>query len=72
VEAQQGRADADALGPGVPIIYTGDFNSESSNEAALQTLLGSGNGQAFDPINRLGDGATMRVLSIRTPSPPAA
>jgi hypothetical protein len=55
VEAQQVRADADALGPGVPILYTGDSNSESSNEAALQTLLGSGNGQAFDPINRLGD-----------------
>jgi endonuclease/exonuclease/phosphatase family metal-dependent hydrolase len=54
VEAQQVRADADALGPSVPILYTGDFNSESSNEAALQTLLGSGNGQAFDPVNRLG------------------
>jgi hypothetical protein len=55
VEAQQVRADGDALGPGVPILYTGDFNSENSNEAALQTLLGSGNGQASDPINRLGN-----------------
>jgi hypothetical protein len=54
VEAQQVRADADALGPGVHILYTGDFNCASSNEPAEQTLLASGNGQAFDPISRLG------------------
>jgi hypothetical protein len=54
VEAEEVRADADALGPGVPILYTGDFNAEGSNEPALQTLLASGNGQAFDPINQLG------------------
>jgi endonuclease/exonuclease/phosphatase family metal-dependent hydrolase len=42
VEAQQVRADADALGPGVPILYTGDFNSESSNEAAPANLAGLG------------------------------
>jgi hypothetical protein len=55
IEAQQVRADADALGPGVPILYTGDFNSDGSNQPAEQTFLGPGNGQAFDPINRLGD-----------------
>jgi hypothetical protein len=53
-EAQQVRADADALGFGVAVLYTGDFNSPSSNQAAEQTYLSAGNGQAFDPINRLG------------------
>jgi hypothetical protein len=53
VEAQEVRADADALG-GVHILYTGDFNAMSSNEPAEQTLLSPGSGQAFDPINRLG------------------
>jgi hypothetical protein len=54
VEAQQVRADADAFGDGVHILYTGDFNAESSNEPAEQTLLSAGSGQAFDPIDRLG------------------
>jgi hypothetical protein len=54
VEAQQVRADADALGAGVHILYTGDFNTTSSNEPAEQTLLSGGDGQAFDPTGRLG------------------
>jgi hypothetical protein len=55
IEAQQVRANADALGAGTPILYTGDFNSDSSNQPAEQTFLAAGNGQAFDPINRLGN-----------------
>jgi hypothetical protein len=54
VEAQQVRADADALGAGVPILYTGDFNADSSTEPAERTLLAAGNGEAFDPIGREG------------------
>jgi hypothetical protein len=54
VEAQQVRADADALGVGAPILYTGDFNAYSSNEPAEQVLLAPGSGQAFDPTGRLG------------------
>jgi hypothetical protein len=55
VEAQQVRANADALGPAAHALYTGDFNSQSSNEPAQQTLLApGGSGRAFDPINRLG------------------
>jgi hypothetical protein len=54
VEAQAVRADSNALGPGTHILYTGDFNADSSNEPAEQTLLAAGNGQAFDPIGRLG------------------
>ncbi len=51
IEAAAIRADADALGQGVNIIYAGDFNLQGSSEAAYQTLLSAGNGQAFDPIN---------------------
>ena len=54
MEAKAVRANADALGPGVQIIYAGDFNTYSSNEAGYQALLASGNGQASDPINRPG------------------
>jgi hypothetical protein len=54
VEAQQVRTDADALGPNVPILYAGDFNCTGTDEAMAQTLMRSGNGQAFDPINRPG------------------
>jgi hypothetical protein len=54
VEAQQIRADADALGANVPILYTGDFNIEASTEPMWSTLTRSANGQMFDPINREG------------------
>jgi endonuclease/exonuclease/phosphatase family metal-dependent hydrolase len=53
-EAAAIRADADLLGAGTSIIYLGDFNVYTSSEAAYQTLLGSGGGQAIDPINRPG------------------
>jgi hypothetical protein len=53
-EATQVRANADALGANVPILYTGDFNDTGTDEAMSQTLMRAGNGQAFDPINRLG------------------
>lgn len=54
-EAEAIRADADALGPSVNILYAGDFNMYTSNEEAYQELLSTGNGQAFDPINRPGN-----------------
>jgi endonuclease/exonuclease/phosphatase family metal-dependent hydrolase len=71
VEAQQIRTNSDALGQGAHIIYAGDFNMETSSEAGFQTLLGSGNGQAFDPINRLGtwsENATFRDVFTQAPS----
>ena len=55
VEAQANRANADALGPNVNIIYTGDLNLYTASEPAFQTLTAPGNGQAFDPINEIGD-----------------
>jgi autotransporter-associated beta strand protein len=55
VEAQANRANADALGPNVNIIYTGDLNLYTASESAFQTLTAPGNGQAFDPIDEIGD-----------------
>jgi hypothetical protein len=52
-EAQEVRANADALG-NASIIYAGDFNVYTSDEAMYQTLLSPGNGQAFDPIETPG------------------
>ncbi len=48
------RADADAFGQGEHVIYAGDYNIRSSGEVMYQTLLSSGNGEAFDPINNSG------------------
>lgn len=53
-EATQVRANADALGANVPILYTGDFNDTGTDEAMSVTLMRAGNGQAYDPINRPG------------------
>ncbi len=53
-EAEVIRDNADALGQGQHIIYGGDYNIQSSSEDSYQTMLSSGNGQAFDPINAPG------------------
>jgi autotransporter-associated beta strand protein len=54
-EATAIRADADSLAEGTNILYVGDFNLYRSSEAAYQTFLSAGPGQAFDPISRPGD-----------------
>jgi hypothetical protein len=70
VEAEQVRADADVLGAGTHILYTGDFNAYNSNEPGMQTLMADGPGQAFDPINRLGQWFNnAAMLDIMTESP---
>ncbi|NBW87011.1 MAG: hypothetical protein EBR23_09335, partial [Planctomycetia bacterium] len=66
------RADADALGAGASVIYVGDFNLQTSSEAAYQNYLAAGNGQAFDPINRPGSWSGNRsFLDIFTQAPSA-
>jgi hypothetical protein len=55
VEANAIRADADALGNGVQVLYVGDFNVYTSADTSYQRQLAAGNGQAFDPVNRPGD-----------------
>ncbi len=54
IEAQAVRADADTLG-NANIIYVGDFNVYRSSDNGFQAMLAAGNGQAHDPVNRLGD-----------------
>jgi endonuclease/exonuclease/phosphatase family metal-dependent hydrolase len=69
VEAQEVRANADALGS-AHLIYAGDFNIYRSTEAMYQTLTAPGEGQAFDPIDRPGvwhDNAAF--LDIHTQAP---
>jgi endonuclease/exonuclease/phosphatase family metal-dependent hydrolase len=54
-EATAIRNNSNALGQGTNIIYVGDFNIYTSSESWYSsTLLGSGNGQGFDPINMPG------------------
>jgi hypothetical protein len=58
VEATSIRTNAsfgsDALGEGAHAIFVGDYNMQSSSEAAFQTLIAAGAGQANDPVNSLG------------------
>ena len=70
VEARTIRADADALGQGARVIYSGDFNFYSSSESGFQTLTGTGNGQAFDPISRVGSwSGSSTYKDVHTQSP---
>jgi hypothetical protein len=43
------RANADALGAGVPVIFTGDMNFYSNAEGGYQALIAAGTAQAIDP-----------------------
>lgn len=61
---------SDLLPEGTHIIYAGDYNVQSSNEASFQTLLAAGTGQAFDPINRLGSWNNSSTFAdVHTQSP---
>jgi hypothetical protein len=57
IEATSIRANSDALGNGAHVLYVGDFNfyHSDSTEPAWGALTAAGNGQAVDPINRVGD-----------------
>ncbi|HSV14351.1 MAG TPA: hypothetical protein VLI90_08835 [Tepidisphaeraceae bacterium] len=68
-EATEIRADADALGPNVPILYTGDHNIfQDSAEPSYQKLLSTGNGQAHDAMNPtqdfVADAAHVNILTV--------
>lgn len=70
IEARAIRADADALGQGASVIYAGDLNVYSSSEAAFQTLTGTGPGQAFDPVSRVGSwSGNSSFRDVHTQSP---
>ena len=75
IETTTTRANADALGDGTNIIYVGDLNLYDSSEAAFQTLLAPGNGQAFDPINQIGSwsgNAVYKAFHTQSPATTAA
>ena len=70
LEAAAIRADADALGEGTLAIYAGDLNLYDASEPAFQTLLTAGPGQAFDPINRIGNWSNATAYrDVHTQSP---
>lgn len=43
------RSNADALGAGVPVIFTGDFNFYSNAEGGYQAMIAAGTAQGIDP-----------------------
>ena len=60
-----------ALGNGAHVIYAGDFNIYRSTEPMWDTLTGVGNGQAFDPVNQVGnwhDGAGFKGVHTQNPA----
>lgn len=70
-EAQNIRANADALGQGAEILFAGDYNIQSSSESMYTTLLAAGNGQAFDPINTPGtwrDNNSLKITHTQNPA----
>jgi hypothetical protein len=70
VEATEIRDDADLLGQGKHIIYAGDHNVYTSSEPAIQELLAPGEGQARDPINRLGSWSNISAFAdVHTQAP---
>jgi hypothetical protein len=74
-EATTIRANADALGQGANIIYVGDFNLYHSDatEPAWAQLTSAGNGQAFDPVNRVGNWhQNSSFADVHTQSPTVA
>ncbi len=50
-EAVEVRSAAAELPANASIIYAGDFNTENSTDASYQTMIASGQGQAFDVAN---------------------
>ncbi len=75
-EAQQLRADADALGS-ANVIFSGDFNWNSADElgpdptvSAWDVFAAAGNGQVADPVNAVGnwrDNAAFKLWHTQDP-----
>ncbi|MEJ5260555.1 MAG: hypothetical protein WHS88_10230 [Anaerohalosphaeraceae bacterium] len=54
-EAGEIRANSDALGEGVHLLYAGDLNLYTASEPAWSVLTAAGPGQAFDPAGMVGN-----------------
>jgi autotransporter-associated beta strand protein len=75
VEAETIRTDSDALGPNQNVIYAGDLNLYKASEPAFQTLTAPGNGQAFDPLDEIGNwsnNAAFKPYHTQSPASTAA
>lgn len=69
VEVTEVRSNADALGEGMRAIYVGDMNFYRTNDAGWIAFTNSGAGQAFDPINAVGNcNDNTNYLSVHTQS----
>ncbi len=53
-EAAVVRADEATLPSTARVVYAGDFNTNADGEAIFETLMGSGQGQAFDALDPSG------------------
>ena len=70
VEVSQLRTNADTLGEGAHIIYVGDMNFYRTNDAGWIAFTGSGAGQAFDPVNAVGNwNNNSNFTSVHTQNP---
>lgn len=70
VEVSQLRTNADALGEGTHIIYVGDMNFYRTNDAGWLAFTSSGAGQAFDPVNAVGNwNNNSNFTSVHTQNP---
>ncbi|MFM7808060.1 MAG: endonuclease/exonuclease/phosphatase family protein [Planctomycetota bacterium] len=66
------RSNADALGAGVPVIYTGDYNFYTNAESGYIKLVSAGTAQAVDPYgtsNWMGSGGAVRHTQAPAVSP---
>ena len=72
IEAQNIRTNSNQLGANSNVIYAGDHNFyySDSREPAWGILTNVGNGQAFDPLNRVGnwhDNASFADVHTQSP-----
>jgi autotransporter-associated beta strand protein len=64
------RTNSDALGEGAHVIYVGDLNLYKSSEPAFFNFTNAGPGQAFDPINAIGNwNNNPDFMSVHTQNP---
>ncbi len=73
VEVSEVRTNADTLGEGAHIIYVGDMNFYRTNDAGWIAFTNSGAGQAFDPVDAVGNwNNNPDFLAVHTQNPRSA
>jgi autotransporter-associated beta strand protein len=70
VEVAEVRTNADTLGEGAHILYVGDMNFYRTNDAGWIAFTNAGAGQAFDPVNAVGNWTdNPDFLAVQTQNP---